>query len=153
MSSKLAILERQPELQDRRDLGKNPLHLGLDVAGLINDVDLALFLSGINTGASAAGPTIQQVRVGIVIAIYWRRRRANGVEGLYGIITGVQEISSVGCAQKHALGVFIESRIRNPSVRADANGKHQNIVLSGGGTGGVAHATISYQISLIHDAV
>ena len=31
----------------------------------------------------------------------------------YGIISGVQEISSVGCAQKHTLGVFIESRIRN----------------------------------------
>ena len=34
----------------------------------------------------------------------------------YGIITGVQEISSVGYAQKHTLSVFIESRIRDSTT-------------------------------------
>ena len=98
---------------------------------------------------------ISQFRVGIVVAIRRRRRRANGVDALYGIIPGVQKLSSVGCTQKHTLGVFIESliRIQATCVLADSNCEEQDIVLSAGGATRVARATISNQISLVQDAV
>ena len=146
-------LKCEPELQERRDLGEDLPHLGFDVAGLINDVDLALFLSAINARAGAAGPTVPQVGVGIVVCKQWWRRCANAINALYGIIPGVQEFWSVSHPQEHALGVLIEAGIRLRVYFTDSNYKHQNIVRSGAGTAGVACATISYQISFIHDAV
>ena len=106
------MLECQSKLEQCRDFLEDLLHLGLHIAVLIDEVDFALFLRAINTRTGAGWPISPQVRVSITIRIRRRRRRANRVDTLDRIIAGVQELSSIGCAQKHTLGVFIESLIR-----------------------------------------